>query len=59
MSTILLDFFHDFKYNILVGFFRQEGGVTVQYIISFVMAVMARVVGDYVSKWLDSHKSDK
>lgn len=31
-----------------------------QYIMSFVMAVMARVVGDYVSKWLDGHKkSDK
>ena len=27
-----------------------------QYIMSFVMAVMARVVGDYVSKWLDGHK---
>ncbi len=30
-----------------------------RYIISFVVAVMARIAGDYMSKWLDSHKSDK
>ena len=31
-----------------------------QYIISFVVAVMARLVGDCVSKWLNRHeKSDK
>lgn len=46
-------------YNISVGFFRQEGGVNMQYIISFVVAVVARIAGYYVCKWLDSHKSDK
>ena len=30
-----------------------------EYIISFVLSVMASVVGDYVCKWLDRHKSDK
>ena len=46
---------------ILVGFFRQEGGEThLEYIISFIVAVMARLVGDRVSKWLDGYKkSDK
>lgn len=29
------------------------------YIISFVMAVAARLVGDFVSKWLNSHNADK
>lgn len=44
----------------LVGFFRQEGGeIHMKYIISFFTAVMARLVGDRVSKWLDSWKSDK
>ncbi len=30
-----------------------------QYIISFVIAVAARIAGDYVSKWLGSKKADK
>ena len=31
-----------------------------RYIMSFVVAVMARLVGDCVGKWLDRHmKSDK
>ena len=31
-----------------------------EYLISFVVAVMARLVGDCVSKWLNGHdKSDK
>ncbi len=29
------------------------------YIYSFIVAVMARLVGDCVSKWLNSHKADK
>ena len=29
------------------------------YIISFIVAVMARLVGDCVSKWLDSRKAGK
>ena len=29
------------------------------YLISFVVAVMARLVGDWLSKWLERHKSDK
>ncbi len=28
-------------------------------IISFVLAIVARVVGHLICKWLDSHKSDK
>ena len=43
-----------------VGFFRQEGGVFMQYIMSFVVAIVARLVGDCVSKWINSHnKADK
>lgn len=30
-----------------------------EYIISFVVAVMARIVGYCICKWLDSHKSGK
>ena len=54
--------FFSIKYIInIVGFFRQEGGEThMEHIISFIVAVAARLVGDCVSKWLDSHKkSDK
>ena len=30
------------------------------YVLSFLVAVAARIVGDYVSKWLDGHdKSGK
>lgn len=51
-SCIIIDF---------VGLPRQKGGETyMKYIISFITAVMARLVGDRVSKWLDSFKkSDK
>lgn len=51
-SCIIIDF---------VGLSPQEGGETyMKYIISFLSAVMARLVGDCVSKWLDSFKkSDK
>ena len=46
---------------IIVGFFRQEGGVLhLEYLFSFITAVLARLVGDCVSKWLNSRKkSDK
>ncbi len=30
-----------------------------EYIISFVLSVVASVVGDYVCKWLNRDKSDK
>lgn len=45
----------------LVGRSPQKGGVSMQrYIMTFVVAVMARLVGDCVSKWLGRHfKSDK
>lgn len=44
-----------------VGRSPQKGGVSMQrYIMTFVVAVMARLVGDCVSKWLGRHfKSDK
>ncbi len=32
---------------------------TVNYIFSFIVAVTARLVGDFVSKWLNSHNADK
>lgn len=54
--------FPDIKVIInLVGFFRQEGGVShMEYLLSFIVAVAARLVGDRVSKWLDGYKkSDK
>lgn len=38
-----------------VGFFRREGGVFMRYIMSFVVAIVARLVGDCVSKWFDGH----
>ncbi len=44
----------------IVGFFRQEGGERMNYLISFVVTIMARIVGYFVCKWLDSHRtSDK
>ena len=47
-----------YNYNI-VGFFRQEGGEFMSNFVSFVVAVMARIVGYCICKWLDSHKSGK
>ena len=41
----------------LVGFFRQEGGeIHLEHLISFITALIARLVGDCVSKWLESRK---
>ena len=42
------------KYNIIaVDSFQPEGGDTLQYIISFLISVMAGVICYYISKWLD------
>ena len=41
-----------YNYNI-VGFFRQEGGVIMEYLLSFLAAVGARIVSYFVCKWLD------
>ena len=30
-----------------------------EYLITFVISVVARVAGNYISKWLDRLKSDK
>ena len=48
---------YDIMYT--VGFFRWEGGEYMRYIVSFVVAVVAKIVGYCFCKWLDSHKSDK
>jgi hypothetical protein len=46
--------------TILSALSAREEVERVKYIISFVVSVMARLVGDRLSKWLDSHlKSDK
>ncbi len=41
-----------YNYNI-VGFFRQEGGVIMEYLLSFLAAVGARIISYFVCKWLD------
>lgn len=37
---------------------HQEGGGRMEYIATLFLAVTAQVVGHYVCKWLDRHKSD-
>ena len=51
--------FHVWYNKFIVGFFRQEGGERMEYLITFVISVVARVAGNYISKWLDRLKSDK
>ncbi len=51
--------FHVWYNKAIVGFFRQEGGERMEYLITFVISVVARVAGNYISKWLDRLKSDK
>ena len=45
-------------YDILVSLptpiWRQKGGVNLDYVFSFIVAVMAGVVYHYIIKWLDS-----
>ena len=38
---------------------RLRGGETVKYAANFVIAILSRVIGDYISKWLDGRRSDK
>lgn len=45
-----------FKYSVLQYLCRvtpTEGGDSMQYILNFLVSVMARIVGDYISKWLN------
>ena len=37
--------------------FQQEGGEGMEYLLRFLVAVMASVVGYYIRKWLD--RNDK
>lgn len=37
---------------------QQKGGVSFAILVSFLISVMASVVGYYISKWLDGDDSD-
>lgn len=37
---------------------QQKGGVSLAILVSFLISVMASVVGYYISKWLDGDDSD-
>lgn len=37
---------------------QQKGGVHVEYLISFLVSVIASIVGYYICKWLDRNDSD-
>ena len=50
------------KYDILVTLSASSAGKEVKildYIITFVLSVVADIVGFFIRKWLDRHKSDK
>lgn len=44
--------------DFIVGFFRKEGGGTMEYLVSFLLSVAASVIGSRISKWLDDDKHD-
>jgi hypothetical protein len=56
-----LPFSSKIRYNIRVAHQipAKEGGVYMEYAISFLIAVAAGVVCHYVIKWLDGGKGDK
>ncbi|MBD5546045.1 MAG: nitrate reductase [Lachnospiraceae bacterium] len=39
-------------------FWQQKGGVSLAILVSFLISVMASVVGYYICKWLDGDDSD-
>ncbi len=50
------------KYDILITLSASSAGKeveTLEYIITFVVSVVAEIVGYYIRKRLDRHKSDK
>ena len=38
--------------------FQQKGGETMDYILRFLVSVMASVAGYYIRKWLDRNDKD-
>ena len=54
----LLPFFDKLCYTPFVAAPRQakEGGVVLEFILSFIIAVMADVVSHYINKWLDGDR---
>ena len=36
-------------------FWQQKGGADIEHFLSFLVSVMASVVGYYIRKWLDEH----
>ena len=53
-----LPFFDKLCYTPFVAAPRQakEGGVVLEFILSFIIAVMADVVSHYINKWLDGDR---
>ena len=46
-------------YNGYVVVSQPKGGeAVVEYLILFIVAVTARLAGNWLSKWLDNHNSD-
>lgn len=47
------------RYNkYAVDSFQQEGGGQMEYILSFLLSVMAGIIGYYICKWLDRNHKD-
>ena len=45
------------RYNVIaVDSFQQEGGAHTDYIIAFLISVLAGIVGHFICKWLDRDK---
>ena len=42
----------------LLSHLQQKGGEVVEYIIRFLVSVMASVTGYYIRKWLDRNDKD-
>lgn len=40
-------------YTISAVYLRQEGGDTVEFLVSFIISVLASVVAYYICKWLE------
>ena len=57
----IIDISKQYRYNyIVVGTSARKEVYFMHYILSFLVAVAARLVGDCVGKWLNGHdKSDK
>ena len=46
---------HDIINPLSHPFWQQKGGACMEHVLSFLVSVVASVVGYYIRKWLDGH----